>query len=211
IDAVMAHLTKDNEKLNEGTDYLVNLLERYSHFRASEYLALKVLNETTCTIDSDLAKQLESYRAMKIGNTAPEIFFNGDLVAPSYSSGLPEKLSDIKNNYTLVVFGASGCQKCTEELPEISKFYSIWKKQDIEVVYISLDDDEKLFQSFVKDFPYISTCDYQKWNGQIVKDYYVFATPTMFLLDKNRQIILRPNSVKQMDAWVDWVLVKENR
>ncbi len=211
IDAMMVHLTKDNEKLNEVTDYLFNLLERYSHFRASEYLALKVLNETTCTIDSDLAKQLESYRAMKIGNTAPEIFFNGDLVAPSYSSGLPKKLSDIKNNYTLVVFGASGCQKCTEELPEISKFYSIWKKQDIEVVYISLDDDKKLFQSFVKDLPFISTCDYQKWNGQIVKDYYVFATPTMFLLDKKRQIILRPNSVKQMDAWVDWVLVKENR
>jgi hypothetical protein len=30
------------------------------------------------------------------------------------------------------------------------------------------------------------------------------------LLDKNRKIILRPNSVKQMDAWVDWYLVKGN-
>jgi hypothetical protein len=38
----------------------------------------------------------------------------------------------------------------------------------------------------------------------------VFGTPTMYLLDKNRKIILRPNSVKQMDAWVDWYLVKGN-
>ena len=49
-----------------------------------------------------------------------------------------------------------------------------------------------------------------EWNSPIAKDYYVFGTPTMFLLDNNRKIILRPNSVNQMDAWVDWYLVKGN-
>jgi hypothetical protein len=33
----------------------------------------------------------------------------------------------------------------------------------------------------------------------------------MYLLDKKREIILRPNSVKQVDAWVDWVLVQGNK
>lgn len=37
---------------------------------------------------------------MKIGNTAPEIFcFPEILSAPSYSSALPKRLSDIKNKY----------------------------------------------------------------------------------------------------------------
>jgi hypothetical protein len=45
----------------------------------------------------------------------------------------------------------------------------------------------------------MSTCDYQKWDGQIVNDYYVFSTPTM-LLNSEREIVLRPNSIKQMDA-----------
>jgi hypothetical protein len=49
------------------------------------------------------------------------------------------------------------------------------------------------------------------WEGQIVKDYYVFGTPTLFLLDEQRKILLRPNSVKQMDAWVDWYLVQGNK
>lgn len=62
IDAMIILLVKDDKKLNEVTDYLFNLLEKHSHFKASEYLALKVLNETSCTIDSNLAKQLESYR-----------------------------------------------------------------------------------------------------------------------------------------------------
>lgn len=211
IDAMMVHLVKDDNRLNEVTDYLFNLLEQHSLFQASEYLALKVLNETSCTINSDLAKQLESYRAMKKGNIAPDIVFTEDHVAPGYASNLPHKLSDIKSNYSVVVFGASWCPKCTEELPEVAKLYAKWKVQGVEVVYVSLDEDKQMFQSFVKDFPFISTCDYQKWKGNIVRDYYVFATPTMFLLNDKREILLRPNSVKQMDAWVDSVIVQGNK
>ncbi|HMS69029.1 MAG TPA: TlpA disulfide reductase family protein, partial [Saprospiraceae bacterium] len=211
IDAIMVHLSKDNKKFNEVMDYLFNLLEQHSHFKASEYLALKVLNETSCTIDSDLARQLESYRTMKIGNIAPDMVFSGDFDAPGYASNLPKNLANIKGNYIVVVFGASWCPKCKEELPEIAKLYSKWKELGAEVVFVSLDDDKKMFQTFVKDFPFISTCDYKKWEGNIVQDYLVFATPTMFLLDKNRMIVMRPNSVKQMDAWVDWVLVQGNK
>ncbi len=211
IDAMMVHLIKDEKKLNEVTDYLFNLLEKHSHFQASEYLALKVLNETSCTIDSDLSNQLESYRAMKKGNIAPDMVFSGDFVAPGYASEFPKKLSDINSNFTVIVFGASWCPKCTEELPEIAKLYSKWKGQGVEVVYVSLDEDNTLFQNFVKIFPFISTCDYLKWKSPIVKNYFVFATPTMYLLDNKREILLRPNSAKQVDAWVDWVLVQGNK
>ncbi len=51
IDAMMIHLVKDDKILNEVTNYLFDLLERHSLFDASEYLALKVRNETSCTID----------------------------------------------------------------------------------------------------------------------------------------------------------------
>jgi thiol-disulfide isomerase/thioredoxin len=211
IDAMLEHLIKDEKKLNEVTDYLFDLLERHSLYQASEYLALKVLNEVSCTIDSDLAKQLETYRAMKKGNTAPDIVFKGDNFTPGYNpSNFPTKLSEIKNNYTVIVFGASWCLKCTEELPEIVKLYSKWKSQGVEVVFVSLDDEKEAYRNFAKDFPFISTCDFKKWDSPIVNVYYVFGTPTMFLLDDKREILLRPNSVKQMDAWVDWFLVQGN-
>ena len=45
----------------------------------------------------------------------------------------------------------------------------------------------------------------------IQNDYYVFGTPTMYLLDNKREIILRPNSVNQMDAWVDLYLIEGNK
>lgn len=212
IDAMMDFLIKDEKKLNEVTDYLFDLLERHSLFQASEYLALKVLNDVGCTIDNDLAKQLETYRAMKKGNTAPDFNFSGDVSAPSYDpTNSPKKLSDLKSDYTLVVFGASWCPKCKEELPEISRNYAKWKTNNVEVVLVSLDEDKQLNKSFTNSFPFITVCDYKKWESPIVNDYYVFATPTMFLLDKKREILLRPNSVKQMDAWVDWFLVQGNK
>ena len=212
IDAMMVHLIKDEQKLNEVTDYLFDLLEAHSLFQASEYLALQVLNETSFTLDSDLSKKLESYRAMKKGNTAPDIIFKGDYSAPGYATNnIPTKLSDIKSKYTVVVFGASWCPKCAEELPEIVKHYSKWKAQGVEVVFVSLDENKALFESFASIFPFISVCDYQKWESPIVKDYYVFGTPTMYLLNDRREILLRPNSVKQMDSWVDWNLVEENK
>lgn len=212
IDAMLENLIQDDKKLNEVTNYLFDLLERHSLFQASEYLAIKVLNETSCTIDNNLAKQLETYRAMKKGNTAPDIVFEGNYFAPGYKEeNSPKKLSDLKTSYTVVVFGASWCAKCAEEIPEIVESYSKWKAQGVEVVFISLDDDEDQFVSFAGDFPFISLCDFKKWDSPIVNSYYVFGTPTMFLLDEKREIILRPNSVKQMDAWVDWFLVKGNK
>lgn len=212
IDAMMKHLVKDEQKLNEVTDYLFALLERQSLFEAAEYLALKALNEENCTLDTDLTTKLESYRTMKKGNTAPDILFSEATIAPAYQArSLPKKLSDLKNKYTLVVFGSSWCPKCTEEIPEIVQLYSKWKAQGVEVVFISLDDDKEAFKSFTANFPFLSTSDFKKWEGKTVKDYYVFSTPTMYLLDSKREIILRPNSVKQMDSWIDFYLIQNNK
>lgn len=203
IDSMLLHLVKNESRLNEVTDYLFDLLERHSLFEASEYLALKVLNESSCTINSNLAKQLETYRAMKKGNTAPDMEFKVNL-----KTSIPKlkKLSELKSPYTLVVFGASWCETCKEEVPKITNFYSKWKGKGVEVVYVSLDETKEAFEQFTQSFPFITYCDYGKWNGPIVSDYYVFGTPTMFLLDSKREILLRPNSISQMDAWVDWYL-----
>jgi thiol-disulfide isomerase/thioredoxin len=166
-----------------------------------------VLNELNCTLNNDLTAQLESYRAMKKGNTAPDILFSADLLAPGYAhTHLPKKLSDVRSKYTVVVFGASWCQACHTELSQMVALYPKWKQQDVEVVFVSLDQNQHDFRGFSAGFPFISISDYQQWESAAVKSYHVFATPTFFLLDANRKIVLRPSSAKQIDAWVDWFL-----
>lgn len=139
----------------------------------------------------------------------------GHYYHPDRQANFPEKayesLDDINGSYTLIVFGASWCPKCQEEIPELAKYYNSWKEEGVELVLVSLDENEASYKTFVEDFPFMSTCDYQKWDGQIVNDYYVFSTPTMYLLNSEREIVLRPNSIKQMEAWVDWYLVQGNK
>jgi GxxExxY protein len=212
IDILVVNLLADEQKLNEITEHLFKLLEKRSLFKASEYLALKLLNEQGCTINNDFATQLESYRAMKKGNTAPDIKFKNDIIASGYKTNeIPQKLSDIKSNYTVVVFGASWCPQCPQELTQLAKHYSKWKKQGVEVVFVSLDEDKSIFKSFVSVFPFISICDYQKWESPVAKDYHIFATPTIYLLNSKREILLRPNSVSQLDSWIDWYLMQGNK
>ena len=211
IDAMMEYLIKDEKKLNEVTNYLFDLLERQSLFQASEYLALKVLNETSCTIESDLAKQLESYRAMKKGNIASDIKFGNMTYLNGVKQAMFNNLTNLTTPYTLVVFGASWCPKCLEELPKLIQNYVKWRNLGVEVVYISLDTAQQVFEQSVKSYPFFAYCDYKKWESQVAKDYYVFGTPTFYLLDAKRKILLRPNSISQVDAWVDWVLVQGNK
>ena len=211
IDAMLVNLVKDDKKLNEVTSYLFELLEQHSLFSASEYLALKVLNLKSCIIDSDLARQLENYRAMKKGNIAPDIEFQDQSFVNGVKQNQSNRLSQIQTHYTLVVFGASWCPKCTEELPTLIQNYSKWKNLGIEVVYVSLDTDSATFYQAVKSYPFFAYCDYKKWESTPVKEYYVFSTPTFYLLNQQREIILRPNTIAQMDAWVNLNLVQGNK
>jgi hypothetical protein len=68
-----------------------------------------------------------------------------------------------------------------------------------------------MFKNFAAGFPFISICDYQKWESPVVKSYHVFASPSIYLLDDKRKILLRPNSVNHLDSWVDWYLVEGNK
>lgn len=111
----------------------------------------------------------------------------------------------------MVVFGASWCPQCPQELSQISGLYEKWKTHGLEVVFVSLDEDQQNFKNFTSIFPFISVCDYQKWDSPSAQAYHVFATPTLFLLDNKQKIMLRPNSAQHLDSWIDWYLVQGNK
>jgi hypothetical protein len=70
-----------------------------------------------------------------------------------------------------------------------------------------LDTDLVAFEQAVKSYPFFAYCDFRKWDSKVVNDYDVFGTPTFYLLNKEREIIL-PNNFMQIDAWVNWKLTK---
>lgn len=207
IDYIFNNLLSDQQKFNEIFEFLFKLLESRSLFGSSEYLALKILTEAANTLDDQLARQLETYRAMKIGNRAPDFKFSGDIFTPAYvSAEKPKKLSDINTDYTVLIFGSSTCSGCPEELSKIAALYDKWRSLSLEVIFVSLDEDKHNFNNFAVVFPFISICDYKSWDSPLAQAYHIFVTPAFYLLDKNHTIILRPNNARHLDAWVEWYL-----
>ena len=208
IDVILSSVEKNEPLYNEVTAYLIELLERRSLTNAAEYLALTVLQQNKVLVQPRLARQLEGYRAMKVGTTVPDIQFTGDILLQGKPISYPTRLSEVTAPYRLVIFGASWCPACSEAMGELIPLYEKWNKLGVEAIFVSLDTDPSAFQAYSEGMPFIAFSDYKKWDTQGVSDYYVASSPSFYLIDQSGQLILRPQSVKQIDAWVDWKMGK---
>ena len=203
VDIILDSVKKNDKVYNDLTKYLFQYFEKYSLFNASEYIALKALSQKEVALNSGLVNKLESYRKMKVGNRAPNFELLGDVFKNGSAVKASIHLSDIKTKYKLVIFGGSWCNQCRTEMIQLLPRYNNWKAKGIEVVFVSLDTDKKEFENFITPFPFYSACDYKKWDTQAAKDYYVSSSPTIFLLDSNNKIILRPPTVASLDSWLE--------
>lgn len=197
--------TSANEKLyNEVVSYLFDYFEKHSLVKVSEHIAHRALNQKSIPLNSHLSIKLESYRKMKKGNIAPDIIFSGDIVKNGSAVTSPSRLSEIKSNYKVVIFGASWCSACSEEISQLLLLYDKWRAKGFEVVFVSLDTDPKVFNAYSAVMPFISFCDYQKWDTQAARDYFVFSSPSIYVLDSRHKILLKSSFIKGVDTWVDY-------
>ncbi len=203
---IIENLNEQNELLNNISNMLFDYMEQRSLFKSSEHLALSLLTNNSCNLHKDLSDQLETYRAMKVGNTANEMFFTDTLL---FNSNYTEQntLTQIAGKHTLILFGASECKKCYDEMPKIIEMYPLLQQKNVEVLFVSLDTEKQKYKQFIKNMPWFTYCDYNMWDSKIVQDYYVFSTPSMFLLDENKKIVVRPNSVAHLKAWVEQKII----
>lgn len=141
-------------------------------------------------------EKISVLRNVQIGNAAPDF----EVVSGKMN------MYQIPADYTLLVFWASWCPHCTLEIPKIKKavedFQNSHKEKSVITLFISLDNDEKAWKDFVEKNSLgsnIHLCDLKGWQGRIVRQYNVFATPSMFLLNKDKKIINKPESEEQLN------------
>lgn len=210
LDLMIAQLVAHPGHLNEIMLFLFDFMEQRSLFTSSEYMALQLLENHGEVLSNRLASRLEQYRAVRVGNIAPDIRFEGQVMRPQGVAPEVDRLSAVDTDYVLVVFAAGWCPHCREMMPNLVSRSRVWKQQGVEVVMVNLDDSRATFDRFTEGAPFFITSDFQRWSTPAVRDYHVQSIPSMFLLDRDRQIVLRPNSVSHMDSWVDWFLVQGN-
>jgi len=104
-----------------------------------------------------------------------------------------------KNKYTLLLFWASWCPSCREEIPHLVKFYAKNSK-DIEIIGISFDRDETAWKEGISELkiPFPQMSDLRFWDSEGAKVYAVRAIPHNVLLDKNGIIVGKDMSVDDL-------------
>jgi peroxiredoxin len=188
VDKILSSMNKDRDVFGFVLNYLVKGFEKFKFEKVLTHIADNWLGEN-CETDnrSLLLKRVESYRKMAPGNIAPDIIaedISGDVIA----------LSESGHEYTLVLFWASWCPHCKTMIPELQKWYNEEREIDMEVMAISIDSSKTEWQKIIADYhlPWINCNESAGWEGKAAIDYNLYATPTMFILDRNRKILAKP-------------------
>lgn len=131
--------------------------------------------------DNALQARLRGYEAMKPGSPAPDIVW-------SMPDGNSTGLYQLQTENILLVFWASWCNHCIEIMPELNDWAT--HQANLQVLAISLDNDYQAYAAAAKQYSQmLHYNDYQGWESQPVKDYYVYGTPTFFLLNDQKQLL----------------------
>ncbi|MCD4729534.1 MAG: TlpA family protein disulfide reductase, partial [Bacteroidales bacterium] len=132
---------------------------------------------------------------LSVGKKAPE-FVITDI------NGTELNLKDIKSDYTLLLFWASWCSHCADALPKIHDIFTGTERKDLEILAISLDTEKEEWVNAVEllDFTWTNCSELKGWDSKVAIDYNVYATPTMFLLDKKKNILAKPITFNELNA-----------
>ena len=90
----------------------------------------------------------------------------------------------------LLVFWASWCRPCREEIPELKKFYEKYNDK-VSIVSLSIDNDYEWWKKAVDNekMPWLNLSGLPKNKNGIKTRYNISAVPTMILVDKKGKII----------------------
>jgi peroxiredoxin len=188
-DVILKNTGKNPEVYDFVLNYLLEGFERLKMDNVLKYIADHYMN-TVCTTDesSTLLRRMGSYSRLAVGMQAPDISIRNSLDREI-------RLSAIERSYVLVVFWASWCPNCEEMMPKLNAWYRS-RSLDLEILAVSLDTTEANWNKAIENFGlnFLNGCDLKGWSGKAASDYSVYATPSLFLLDRNRIILAKPVS-----------------
>ena len=109
-------------------------------------------------------------------------------------------LASYQGKVVAVIFWATWCKPCTEDLPQIQELYRAHRKDGFEVVGVNLDSPGAPIQDYVRNFkvtwPHIH--EDGGLESRPAVEFGVISLPTMFLIDKKGTVVSSSASVDDL-------------
>lgn len=144
--------------------------------------------------------QFEKCCLNRYGTVAPDFGFKD-------AKGREKTMHGIKADYTMVFFSNPGCHECLAIIEQVSaKPYIDQIIQDghLAILNIYIDKDLKAWREYQTKYPanWITGYDHK----YIIRDdelYYVRAIPSLYLLDKDKRILMRDAPTEKVLFFLD--------
>ena len=203
IDTIMTKASVNEEVFFMLSEYLVNGFESLGMYAVSEYVTTQYILGGPCDVEDipiDLLAKATDIQKLAIGMPAPDFSF-------TTPDGKDHRLHDLNKEYTLLIFWTTTCPHCTELMPGLKKIFHEYKllyPGYFEVLAISIDPEKELWESFVNEekIDFIHSADFKGWESPAARLYNINATPMLFLLDSNKNIVLKPSRLGQLERFL---------
>lgn len=156
---------------------------------------LSSLNKT-----EDLKLKIERIRSLAISKPAPDVLIQ--------ENNKYKKLADIKVDCTLILFWESTCPHCVRLLPRLKEVYDQYREKGFEVLAISIDEDKDLWDDVLENghYGWINSLELKGRDSKTAKDYNIWSTPKMYLLDKEKKIKAKPRTIEELESLILTIL-----
>lgn len=120
-------------------------------------------------------------------------------------------LYDINADYTILFFWASDCGHCQKSIPKLLETYHNYSDKGVKVYAVGteLENDEWVKYIREHNFDFINVSDVYGIPDYFRTHYDIFATPKIFILDKDKVIIAKDLSVEQIDQFLEFEMKKK--
>jgi thiol-disulfide isomerase/thioredoxin len=145
----------------------------------------------------DLRKQVDRIRPNLIGKKAQ------NLIMDSYK-GMFVSLDDIDKDFTVLYFWEPDCGHCAEATPKLKAWYDKARNEGVEIFAVCTTADKPKWQKYIEDnkLEWINGWDPER-RTNFGYYYNVEATPTVYILDRNKTIIAKKLSVEDIGSFID--------
>lgn len=207
--SAIKQMYKDAGKKKKVFFYFTDLAEKYLYDPNSpmrnEELYIPVLDAMLeSTVLNDTEKILPKGRRElaeqnRLGRQAED--FTYTLV-----SGKSGTLYGVKADYTLLFINNPGCHACEEGIKELKQAPAINKEFEagnLKILSVYPDEDKEEWERHLSDFPKEWINGYDK--KLMIKEknlYDLKAIPTLYLLDKNKKVLLKDAVVGQIEQYL---------
>jgi len=200
VDTIMERAFVDQQIYEFVIGFMINGFEHIGFEKGLKFIADKnMLNEFCVNTErkKELENKIELIKKLAIGQPAPDfttVDIDGDTI----------HLNDIKAQTTILAFWASWCPHCDEALPQMKKFYDPENTGKLQIIAVSIDKSENDLKKAIAEngYRWINIGELKGWEGPVVQEYGVVATPTFFVLDQDKKIIAKPVRFDELEKYL---------